>query len=284
MEYLFILAVLPVIILGYNIYKRDNNKEPEGLLTKIFFLGLVTCIPVIICELLAGIIFDTNDSSLSFLHIFINVFFGVGLIEEFFKWIVTKKCGYENKEFDEVYDIIVYSVFASLGFACIENILYVLANGFSTAIVRAFLSVPGHACFGVIMGYFFAQAKIDELRKDKINSKNNLILSLIIPSLVHTLYDALLIAEGNWNLLLFFIFDIFMVIYCLSLVNKMSKMQQSISDNINGDINRINTQLKQTPQVVEKDIKNMIVVCPNCKRKHMKNSKCPNCTDKENKS
>lgn len=280
MEYLLILAVLPVIILGYNIYKRDNNKEPEGLLTKIFFLGLATCIPILICELLAGIIFNTNDSSLPFLHIFINVFFGVGLIEEFFKWIVTKKCGYNSKEFDEVYDIIVYSVFASLGFACIENILYVLSFGFSTAIARAFLSVPGHACFGVIMGYFLAEAKINELNNNKVFCKKNLILSLIIPSLVHTLYDALLIAEGNLNLLLFFIFDILMVKYCFSLVKHMSIIQQDIVSNKLEKDNNQNTEDNNTTKIVEKDIKNMVVVCPKCKRKYMKNSSCPNCGDK----
>ena len=62
-------------------------------------------------------------------------------------------------------NIIVYAVFSSLGFACIENILYVLSGGVGIAILRAILSVPGHMCFGVIMGYFLSQAKVNQVKQ-----------------------------------------------------------------------------------------------------------------------
>ena len=274
MDILLGLAVLPVIVLGFYIYKKDNNKEPEGLLTKIFLLGVLTCVPVVICEMIAGNFFDTDDSTIGFIPMFINVFFGVGLIEEFFKWLVTKKVGYNSKEYDEVYDIIVYSVFASLGFACLENILYVFSNGIGTAIMRALLSVPGHACFGVIMGYFLSKAKLNELHGNHATSKTNLILSIVMPSLVHTMYDALLFDGGDMNILIFFVFDIIMVIYCFSLVKRMSSIQYNVS-LLTGQ-SMTSSAVKEQVQVQD-NTKNMIQVCPICKRKYMKGSSCPSC-------
>ena len=278
MKILFTLAVLPVILLGFYIYKKDNNKEPEGLLFKIFFFGVLTCIPVLICELAAGEFFDTEDSSIGFISMFINVFFGVGLIEEIFKWFVTRKFGYKSKEYDEVYDIIVYSVFASLGFACIENILYVFSNGIGTAIARALLSVPGHACFGVIMGYFLSKAKLNELHGNTSKCNTNLLLSIVMPSLVHTMYDALLFDGSDLNIIIFFIFDIFMVIYCFSLVRKMSSIQYNVSI-VTGQV----TSKTVEPSITLQDnTKNMVQVCPICKRKYMKGTCCPSCGYRNN--
>ncbi|MGQ9664052.1 MAG: PrsW family glutamic-type intramembrane protease [bacterium] len=57
-------------------------------------------------------------------------------------------------EFDEVMDGIVHCVASSLGFATVENIIYVLDRGAGTGILRAFLSVSGYAFFGALMGYY----------------------------------------------------------------------------------------------------------------------------------
>src|SRR5690606_32179849 len=63
-----------------------------------------------------------------------------------------------QKEFDEPYDGIIYGAFISLGFAAIENILYVVEVGVSVALLRMFTAVPAHASFGIIMGYYFGMA------------------------------------------------------------------------------------------------------------------------------
>ena len=157
MDTLLYLAIIPVVLLLSFIYKKDTKSEPMSMVVKIFFLGVFSCIPTIIVELLLGNMFSTDEFS-SLVRLFINVFIGVALVEEFFKWIIVKLVAYNNSNHDETYDAIVYSVFASLGFACFENIGYVFSYGFGTALIRAFSAVPGHACFGVIMGYFFSKA------------------------------------------------------------------------------------------------------------------------------
>ena len=245
--FLVVCAVVPVIGLCLFIYLKDTNKEPFGLVAKLFAFGFLGVIPVVIAELAIGFIFDNilniSETS-SFILTFIDVFFGVALIEEGYKWILTKFFGYDNKEFDEIYDIIVYSVFASLGFACVENILYVLGNGFTNAVMRALLSVPGHACFAVIMGFFFAQAKINTINNRKGIAGGFLLLSILCPAIVHTIYDALLmhfVNVGNINgftfgvliyLLIFFVFDIMMVISCFVIVIIISKIQQNLTTNV----------------------------------------------------
>lgn len=232
---LFIAAVIPVIALCYFIYARDVNREPVKLLATVFILGFFSAIPVVIVELIAGTVFTTENVT-NLVQLFINVFIGVALIEEGFKWIITKLVAYNNKEFDEVYDIIVYSVFASLGFACIENILYVIQGGLGIAVMRGLLSIPGHTCFGVIMGYFFAQAKLGSVNGNKNVQNSNFVFSILAPTLAHTAYDTILFGVSALNsfilLIVFFIFDIAMVVLCFFTVFKMSKIQKRLNQNI----------------------------------------------------
>ena len=125
--------------------------------------------------------------------------------------------GYKNKEFDEIYDIIIYSVFVALGFAAFENILYVLGNetieaSITTGVLRAILAVPGHACDGLFMGYYLSLAKISELQNQKEESKKYLLKSWLIPTILHGTYDFCIFTGMPIFLLVFLIFVIWMYI------------------------------------------------------------------------
>lgn len=293
---LFMSAIIPVILLCMYIYKKDTNKEPRKMLIKIFIFGILSCIPILIVELLVAGIFTVDEKS-SFIWILISTFFGVAIIEEFFKWGVTRIFGYNSKNFDEIFDIIVYSVFASLGFACIENILYVLSEGFTVAVIRALISVPGHMCDGVLMGYFMSKAKVNSLNNNQKLYKKNMLLSLLIPTIEHTLFDAFLIA-GSFYVIIFLAFHIATVIVCFIIVKKTSKMQQNINYYIKDnqlDINNIRSNMNnQNNVIVHNNIQSNVInqnsnsvenkesnleinYCPICGR-HVKGYKyCPNC-------
>lgn len=272
-----VMAVLPVVLLALFIYMKDTNKESFPLLAKIFLLGVIMAIPVVIAEIIFGIFFDT-DGVTNFILIFVYVFLSVALIEEGAKFIVTKFIGYDDKEFDEIYDIIVYSAFASLGFACIENILYVFNYGLGVAVSRALLSVPGHLCFGVLMGYFLAMAKINSINNNNNLYYRNMILSLLVPTLIHTMYDALIIAASNLEstvmFLLFIIFDVNMVIVCFITVSMVSRMQVAIKKSIVPNM-RVNNPVQQPIQPSLQNIQTVshiqstpqnILYCPICGR------------------
>lgn len=238
---LFIAAVLPVAYLCYYVYSKDINKEPKGLLAKIFILGIISCIPAVIGELLLANICPTNDASIGFPMMLINVFISIALVEEGVKWVVTKIAGYNDSNFDEVYDIIVFAVFASLGFACLENILYVFNNGLGNALLRAITSIPGHASFGIAMGYYLSKARLNEINNNISGANKNKVLSLIIPALIHAIYDAILMA--GLPVIVFFVFDIAMVVICFGLVNKMARVQYNLTYSVqrlyNSNINNM---------------------------------------------
>ena len=117
---------------------------------------------------------------------------GVALVEEFSKWLVLMLFVWKNKNFDYRYDGVVYAVSASLGFAALENILYVISYGTGVSIGRAIFAIPGHATFGVFMGYWLSRAKTFWLDGKTIRMRICKLFSLAIPMLIHGAYDFLL--------------------------------------------------------------------------------------------
>src|SRR4029450_10832400 len=65
-------------------------------------------------------------------------------------------------EFDEPLDGVVYGVAVALGFATLENFLFVARLGLGVAWMRALFAVPAHALFGATMGYYAGRAKFDQ--------------------------------------------------------------------------------------------------------------------------
>ena len=229
MNSLLYISVLPVILLLFYIYSKDKHKEPGKLLFKMFVFGIISFIPIIIFEELLSLVFDVNNSK-NLISLFIAVFITIGVVEEFFKWLIVRVIGYNNREFDEVYDAIVYSVCASLGFAVIENLLYIVTKGFSTGLIRAFTAIPVHTCNGVIMGYYLGIAKKLDINSD-INYKKYLIFSLLMPIVAHTVYDFLLMSKDITLIFVWFVSYITFVIICLKVIKKVSNSEEYISNN-----------------------------------------------------
>ena len=156
---LLALAVAPGIALGFFVWLRDKyEREPLGIIVMCGFLGALSIIPAIILEKSGEGIFGAMNAQ-SVVSAAFHAFLIVGLSEEVSKFIVLRGYAYRKTDFNEPFDGIVYSVMVSMGFATLENILYVLEGGITVAILRMFLSVPAHATFGVIMGYFTGLAK-----------------------------------------------------------------------------------------------------------------------------
>jgi RsiW-degrading membrane proteinase PrsW (M82 family) len=181
---LLLLSIAPVMIVIIFIYFKDKfEKEPIHFLLKNFLLGaIVSIIITLILGTLASIIFPLSDVKSVFQQ-FIKAFIVVALVEEFSKFIIVKYYAQKNKEFNEPFDGIVYAVMVSMGFAALENILYVFQFGLSTGILRAFTAVPAHATFGILMGYFMGKAKFSE-NKMKYN-----LFGLITATVFHGAYD-----------------------------------------------------------------------------------------------
>ncbi|WP_339753199.1 PrsW family glutamic-type intramembrane protease [uncultured Winogradskyella sp.] len=181
---LTLLAVAPVMAIILYIYVQDKyDKEPKGLLVLNFLFGsIVSIIIVSVLYLFTGRLLPiTNEFSIW--QQFIQAFFVVALAEEFSKYVIVKYFAQPRKAFNEPYDGIMYAVMVSMGFACTENILYVLESGYETAILRAFTAVPAHATFGILMGYYMGKAKFAKNRF-RLN-----MAGLFLAVLFHGAYD-----------------------------------------------------------------------------------------------
>ncbi|PWG06489.1 PrsW family intramembrane metalloprotease [Polaribacter aquimarinus] len=187
---LFLLAIAPVTIVILYIYFKDKfEKEPISFLFKNFLLGatLSILITAILGVIAAKLIPLTNGQSI--LQQFLKAFFVVALVEEFSKYLIVRYFAQSNKEFNEPFDGIVYAVMVSMGFAALENVLYVFQYGVATGITRAFTAVPAHATFGILMGYFMGKAKFSK-NKSKLN-----LLGLLLATLFHGAYDFFLFID-----------------------------------------------------------------------------------------
>ena len=165
---LAVLALIPVIALLIFIYLKDKNeKEPIGFLIGLFFAGMGTIITAVIAEFIGDAILELILPYTPVLKAILLALIVVGPAEELGKYAVLRLITWKNKNFNYSYDAIVYAVFVSLGFACLENVGYVFQNGIGTALLRMFTSVPGHASFAVFMGFFYSKAKYEAVRGNK---------------------------------------------------------------------------------------------------------------------
>ncbi|MBL8685206.1 MAG: PrsW family intramembrane metalloprotease [Myxococcales bacterium] len=183
-------AVVPSLMLIWYFRSRDVYPEPAGVLWRTFFLGVLTVIPVLIVALpIASFIKGVGDPITAG---FLSAFLTAAGPEELFKLLVVVGYAARHKEFDEPMDGVVYGAVASLGFATLENILYVSSGGLGVAVMRAILAVPGHAFMGAIMGYYVGQAKFRPNEKGKL-----LALAYFVPFVLHGLYDWPLLAAKS---------------------------------------------------------------------------------------
>ena len=190
---LIVIALAPVFIILIYVYVRDKyEKEPIGLLIKTFLAGAFIVIPIMFIE---G---KLRSRFTGYTEVAYTAFVIAAFTEEIFKFIALYLLIWKNKEFNEKFDGIVYAVFISLGFAAVENIMYVFQYGHETGISRALTAVPGHALFGVAMGYYLGLAKLSPKNKSK-----NFLLALLVPIGLHGLYDFILMTQHKYLLLAF---------------------------------------------------------------------------------
>ena len=196
MSILLVLAVAPVALLLIYIYNRDViSKEPRSMLVKAFCGGCLCILIDLLLILPMQAIFGEADTwGGALMSSFGNAFFEAGIPEEFSKFIILYFLVWKSKEFDEHFDGIVYATFISMGFACIENILYVFEGGAGVGIMRAFTAVPGHFFFAVVMGYYFSRAKFDLAHR-----KSNMLKAIIYPMIIHGIYDMILFLVAKLN-------------------------------------------------------------------------------------
>jgi RsiW-degrading membrane proteinase PrsW (M82 family) len=185
----FLLAAAPALLLLRYYYRQDRERpEPKGLVVRIFLFGIVATFVAIPLELLMSV-FQRLLTDFPLLTALFKAFVVAALVEEYLKLTIVRLFAYRNRNFDEIMDGVVYAVVASLGFACMENILYVMGGTIWTALTRALTAIPLHATASGLMGYYVGRAKFaptPRMERAFINK------GLRIAIFIHGTYDFLL--------------------------------------------------------------------------------------------
>jgi len=226
---LLALAIAPGLAICIYIFYHDlYNREPAINLIMSFVWGILTIIPAIVIEMMVH-----RNLTHSVVSIIAGAYLGVALVEELSKFMVLRYYCFTRSSFDEPLDGIVYSVLVSMGFATVENVFYISQQGLSVAFLRMFTSVPAHATFAVIMGYYTGKAKFDHAHRYQLLRKG-----IIGATIAHGTYDAfLLLGDNNWikhyvSDILLFAGAIASLYICIRLSRKLIRVHQLTSQQL----------------------------------------------------
>ena len=212
-----LITIVPSILILLYFFLSDKFKEPKGSIALVFFLGICICLP-------AGYVnsFMENNFKDIFSERLLFSFLGPAWCEELLKFIILYFIVLKRNEFNERMDGIVYGVAVSLGFATLENYEYVFIlaekweiEPYTMAIWRSYSAVPMHGLNGCIMGFYFGMFAFTA-------NKKYLILCLLIPFIIHGLYNFL---SHPYHFMILGI----LVIYTIVLHSNMKKLQESKS-------------------------------------------------------
>ncbi|SEO51543.1 Membrane proteinase PrsW, cleaves anti-sigma factor RsiW, M82 family [Halogranum amylolyticum] len=192
---LTLLSAIPALGLAAYVYYSDvTTGEPLSLLVATFMLGVLTASFAAVVNSLLGPMFRSIAVVGSVLFFFLVV----APIEETVKLLAVRLYAYRSSRFDAVVDGAVYGAMAGLGFATIENSLYIaqqlgenvdfglglIGAGNGIAVVRA-LAGPGHVIYSAFAGYYLGLAKFNREDAGPI-----VIKGLIIAAFIHATYNS----------------------------------------------------------------------------------------------
>ncbi len=234
---ILVAALLPAALLWWYVRRMDPIKEPRSWLWRALICGAAISVPVCLVELfISAVLFGGGEPTNIFGTTF-EAFLVAALPEESFKllalWLVLRK----NPFYDEHYDGIVYAVSVSLGFAAVENVLFLFENmddWQSIALMRALLAVPGHYAFGVLMGYYYSLYHFGQ------RTPNVRLMVLMAPVLAHGCYDALALS-GQVDVVAGGLSFIILIFFCIKM-HKMAK--RNIYAHLEKDYRDYNERLK----------------------------------------
>ncbi|MEE8886189.1 MAG: PrsW family glutamic-type intramembrane protease [Eubacteriales bacterium] len=220
------LAVIPAIVLMRYVYNQDRvEHEPAGLLTQLIFLGALAGFLSMILESIGSAIITPpeNLAAPAVSDYFIYYFVVVGCVEEGTKYLLMGVRTWHDPAFNFRFDGIVYAVFTSLGFAAMENILYVFQYGASVIVSRALLSIPGHMAFSVLFGVFYGRAK----RASDMGRTGTCVIDIIIgyflASLLHGVYDTCASISSTTSMLVFLAVIVVNYLLCFLVVKNEAR-------------------------------------------------------------
>ena len=205
--FLLLAALFPAAALLVRVYRLDKiEKEPPRVLWTLIGCGALAALAAYALQCVLLRLLDGWLPAGGLGNLIVRNFLIVACSEELCKRLPVRTVLWHHPAFDYRFDAVVYCVFSALGFAALENVLYVAESGLRTAVMRALLSVPGHFFFAVSMGLLLSRAKQAECCGQLRRRRMLALLALAVPTLLHGLWDFLLAAGSRWAVIAFYAF------------------------------------------------------------------------------
>ncbi len=202
---LIFLSLLPSALWLIFFLREDKHPEPGNMILKVFFYGMMFTIPVILISLLFNFFLSQTNIS-EFAMKIIMIVFIASFTEETAKYMAVKKSALYSSECDEPVDVMIYAITAALGFAALENILFLfpLEIPFSYSVMASesfFRFISGtflHALASALMGYFLAVSILNTKKR-----KFFVFVGLSLAIVLHALYNfSIMMSETKEHLLI----------------------------------------------------------------------------------
>lgn len=227
------LSFLPPLAWLFFYLKEDRHPEPKRLILLTFAAGILSAFAAVAIELA---LFGRPPVFSGFFHRFspavlalpVAVLAGIALVEEYVKYAAVKFSVLSRPEFDEPIDAMIYMVTAALGFAAVENALFLVpvlgqnfASGFELTANRFLGANLLHALSSAIVGYALARHLFSPWRPHAV------AVGVIAASALHTLFNYLIITKDVLppSLLLVMLLLVFMAVVVLVEFERLKKRE-----------------------------------------------------------
>lgn len=204
-----LVALAPCVFWLWMIYIWDRCKPAQkSLLVRTFFFGMGIAIPVALIE--STLYPGSLQGNLAVSTAAYVAFVVAGVTEETGKFLVVRLSAYPSPHFDQPEDGLVYSAAAALGFAALENIIYLFSFGLQVILVRGLVSNLAHVLFSSLWGYPLALTKLGII-KNKYMTWFGLAAAMI----AHGVFDFLFFTSTVFTLIVIPLFIGMIVLYVI---------------------------------------------------------------------
>lgn len=219
-----LVAVAPCAFWLWIIYLGDKCKpRQKGLMIRTFFFGAAVAIPVALIE--SFLYPGSVQNNLSLATSAYLAFVVAGVTEESGKFLVMRFSAYTSPHFNQPEDGLIYTASVALGFATLENVIYVLSYGLQVILARGLFSNLAHVLFSSLWGYPLGLAKLG-----LIKNKYLVYLGLVGAMVAHGVFDFLFLTGTVYTWLVIPLFAGMVVVFILMMrhTNRISTCKEPL--------------------------------------------------------
>jgi RsiW-degrading membrane proteinase PrsW (M82 family) len=231
---------VPALVWLWFWLKEDKAKpEPVGLVARVFVVGgLSVAVAFVIQRFLAagsteigwgGFDYSEPSFSWSFFLSSFGFLLAWAATEEIIKFGAAYFSAFRNRNFDEPIDAMIYCITAAIGFAAVENTLFLLSSILSDGDSFYFLLTGNLRFMGATVVHIVSSAIVGGLIamafcSPKITKTLAAIIGLFTATILHALFNFLIITSSATEMIWIFVGLWLVAIFILYFFERVKKI------------------------------------------------------------